>query len=95
MTPPAVAAGVAAILGYEKLRGHVLAQTDTAGAAGLGVLMRRGMRAWIEASSATAPSPLVANLGVERAPARDGMRDELARLMVTMALGAAEQEART
>jgi hypothetical protein len=81
--------------GYERLRRSALGQsTDALGEPGLALLMRRGLRAWIEArgddvtTNPTAPAP-----STNCTLAAD-VRSELTHLVATMALGVARQEAR-
>jgi hypothetical protein len=79
----------AAVARYERLRRHVLGEAiESNGAPGLALLMRRGMSACMAATDeATTASP---------APTCDadvmlidhGLRGEIARVMVAMAIGA-------
>jgi hypothetical protein len=67
--------------------------SDADGAPGLVVLMRGGMRACIEAPvverAAAAPEHEVGDVKLY-----NGLRSEIARVVVAMALGAAQREAR-
>jgi len=87
--------GTGALAGYERLRSCALG--EAVGEPGLALLMRRGLRAWIEArgdvtTNATAAPMATAPSG--GGPPGADVRDELARLVVTMVLGAARREAR-
>lgn len=80
-----------AVAGYERLRR--CAMGERVDEPGLVLLMRRGLRAWIETrGSATGATNAPTAPGTAGA-AGTGMRDELARLMATMLLGAARKEA--
>lgn len=81
---------------YERLRrlalGEALTGLDERGL-GLVLLMRRGVRAWLEATSQVVP-PVQASLSDESSLATD-VRGELIRIVASMALSATRQEART
>lgn len=82
-----------AVAGYERLRRCALG--ERVDEPGLVLLMRRGLRAWIETRD-NLPGARTAATSSEAAGAFGcGMRDELARLMATMLLGALREEARS
>ena len=92
--PLKTASNTKAIEGYEQLRRHALEHSrDEQGAPGLVVLMRLGMRAYmaalVESSAVVSVTPTTA-----MTDAKDGLMGELTRVMVAMALGAAEREIR-
>lgn len=74
-----------AVARYERLRGHLLGgERDVDGAAGLVSLMRRGIRACIDAPATT---PIPRSPAGRRAPhGGDAVRNELALVMAEMAL---------
>lgn len=80
---------------YERLRSIALGEGAAGpGEAGLALLMRRGVRAWLEAALAAPPlvqSPPLSN--GHRIPS--DVRGELVRIVASMALTATEQEERT
>jgi hypothetical protein len=83
------------VAAYERLRRGALGQaSDAEGEAGLALLLRRGVRRWLETRRDKAPqrppgqAQTDSNLGNE-------LRGELTRLVATMALGATGKEART
>lgn len=80
---------------YEALRSAVLEGTRGNGDLGLALFMRRGMGAWIRAWSAcAAPSVATDRVALGSAPALPvGLRGDVTRLLVTMALTAAHTEA--
>jgi hypothetical protein len=87
--------GIGALAGYERLRSCALG--EAVGEPGLALLMRRGLRAWIEARGDVTTNVTAAPIATAASggyPAGDDVRDELARLVVTMVLGAARREAR-
>lgn len=96
MTPPADGVHSAqAIDGYERLRRHALERSrDETGAPGLVLLMRRGMRAYLEAPAESAVARSTARTTATMSTS-DGLTGEIARVMVAMALGAAGREERT
>ena len=79
---------------YERLRRCALG--ERLDEPGLVLLMRRGLRGWIEArrGDATKIGPATPTLGA-RDTAQAEMRDELAQLMATMLLGTLRKEARS
>jgi len=85
-----LAASSAARTRYEQVRRHVLsAKGSEQGAPGLALLLRHGLRAYLEAtaeaaSTTTPPIRMERPMGIE-----DGLRSEIARVMAAMALGAA------
>jgi hypothetical protein len=91
---PAVVVPDSAKTDYEALRRGVLEGSRGDRELGLALLMRRGMAAWIRAWSACAASPTTE--GPSRASAMAlpaGLRDDVTRLLVTMALRATHTEA--
>jgi hypothetical protein len=81
-----------AVAGYERLRRCAFGERVEE--PGLGLLMRRGMRAWIAArvdANANAPR----SVGAVHELTETGTRDELTRLIATMVIGAARTEARS
>lgn len=78
---------------YEALRSAVL---DGGGSRelGLALLMRQGMAAWIRAWSVCTgpPAPASPTAGDHTVVLPDGVRGEVTRLLVTMALDANRQE---
>jgi hypothetical protein len=94
--PTGCAASSTARARYEQLREHVLGQTrDAHGAPGLAMVMRGGVPACLAASidaalpvvmPASTPAGAEDGAGVER-----GMREDIARVVVAMALTAATQ----
>lgn len=84
-----------AVAGYERLRSSI--SGERVEEPGLGVFMRRGMRAWLEARAEAAPStPTSAtSAGVHGSEMATGTRLELARLVAAMVIGAATMEARS
>lgn len=83
-----------AVAHYERLRGYVLGEQHSAVVPqGLAMLVRDGMRAWIEASCASGPPNVAGHAGVVTSGV-DGVRAEIARVMVAMVLGTAEREMR-
>ncbi len=79
---------------YERLRRCALG--EHLDEPGLVLLMRRGLRGWIEAHGGHAITigPATPALGARDA-AQAEMRDELAQLMATMLLGTLRKEARS
>jgi hypothetical protein len=63
------------------------------GEAGLALLMRRGVRAWLEAVHA-APAPVRSLTLSDGHRISADLRGELVRIVASMALSATEQEAR-
>ena len=88
--PATEAVPASAAADYEALRSGVLEGIRGDHDMGLALLMRRGMAAWIRAWSAcTAASVAPDRLGCGSAPALSGgLRPDVARLLVTMALTA-------
>jgi len=84
-------AGAAA--GYERLRRCALG--EGADEPGLVLLMRRGLRAWIETRDNPADARTASTAPEAAGVSGAGMRDELARVMATMLLGALRKEARS
>lgn len=84
-----------ATVDYEALRGAVLDGTRGDRDLGLALLMRRGMAAWIRAWSAcaTCPGPTEGGTHGDALALPAGLRGDLTRLLVTMALTAAHTEA--
>lgn len=83
-----------AVAAYERLRRWVFGERVEE--PGLGLLMRRGLRAWIEArvdTSAIAAAS-TAGAGVHDS-AEASTREELMQLIATMVIGAATAEARS
>lgn len=80
---------------YEALRCGVLAGAHGDHDLGLALLLRRGMAAWIRAWSACTPASLAPDrVARGSAPALSGgLRGDVTRLLVTMALTAAQTEA--
>ena len=93
--PPVEAVPAGAAADYEAPRSGVLEGTRSDHDMGLTLLMRRGMAAWIRAWSAcTAVSVAPDRLACGSAPALSGgLRRDVTRLLVTMALTAAHTEA--
>jgi hypothetical protein len=84
---PAGEPGSASVARYERLRRHVLGDAiDADGAPGLTLLMRRGVSACIglpDGPTTGSPPP---TRGVDRIVFEDGLRGDIARVMVAMAL---------
>ena len=81
--------------GYERLRRCALGQaTGALGEPGLALLMRRGLRAWIEARGDDATTNSTAVAPSTNCSLAADIRGELTHLVATMALGVARQEAR-
>jgi len=80
---------------YEALRRAVLEGTRGDRDLGLALLIRRGMGTWIRAWSAcAAPAAVTDHVARESAPALPGgLRGDVTRLLVTMALTATHTEA--
>ena len=81
---------------YEALRGFVLQGSHGDRERGFALLIRRGMAAWIRAWSAC---PVPARAAGAPVPGTaiawpEGVRGEVTRLLVTMALSANREEAR-
>jgi hypothetical protein len=92
--PTSCATSSAALARYEQLRQHVLGQThDACGAPGLALVMRGGMPALlvtnVESAGAVAVAASTDANGEDRSGMGVGMRKEIARVMVAMALKAA------
>lgn len=83
-----------AVAGYERLRRWVFGERVEE--PGLGLLMRRGLRAWIEARVDTSgiAAAAGASAGVHDSAAASA-REELMQLIATMVVGAATAEARS
>jgi hypothetical protein len=82
-----------AVAGYERLRSSV--SGERVEEPGLGLLMRRGLRAWLETRVvAAASTPTSATSADVHELAATGTRAELARLIAAMVIGAATTEAR-
>jgi len=76
------------VANYERLRGNVLDQGIHIGTElGLGVLMSRGMRAWMQLCSSARVAPLPPRKAVPRDLLLDATRGELVGVLVGMALG--------
>ena len=83
------------VAAYERLRRSVLSEaSDADGASGLALLLRRGVRGWLEMLHDRAPESPSAHAQTDSALGND-LRGELTRLVATMALGATRKEART
>lgn len=82
-----------AVAGYERLRRCVFGERVEE--PGLGLLTRRGLRAWIEARVDTGANAAAsaAGTGVQDS-AGAGTREELMRLIAAMVIGAVTAEAR-
>jgi hypothetical protein len=98
MAATAVDGTSAVVSGYERLRSCALGvSADGLAEPGIALLMRRGLRAWLEArrelAEATPAAP--SGDGSTSAPLGPDVRGELARLVATMALNVAQQEVRT
>jgi hypothetical protein len=96
MAAAVVGAAPAIVSGYERLRRCALGvSVDGLAEPGLALLMRRGLRAWIEARGDAAdatPAPPPSD-GSTTTPLGPHVRGELVRLVATMALDVAQQEA--
>jgi hypothetical protein len=89
-----VVGATGAVAGYERLRRSAFGERGDE--PGLGLLMRRGLRAWIEARvDATANAPTSARGADAHASTRAGTGKELLQLIATMVIGAARMEARS
>jgi hypothetical protein len=80
---------------YEQLRRLALGEANAGleeRGLGLALLMRRGLRGWLEATSEEVPMARASSLD-ERVLATD-VRGELVRIVASMALSATRQEAR-
>jgi hypothetical protein len=91
-------ANAPALARYEHLRRHVLGQEhDPQGVPGLALVMRGGMHACLAmVEPADAACTAVASHAETATGSNSGLRDDVARVMVAMAIGAAlEQEARS
>jgi hypothetical protein len=91
---PTSAASAAALAQYEHLRRHVLGEGhDTQGAPGLALVMRGGMRACLVAAVESADAARMATATCAEVPTEieTGLRGDIARVMVAMALKAAAQ----
>jgi hypothetical protein len=91
--PTSCATSAAALARYEQLRQHVLGQAhDARGAPGLALMMRSGMPTFlvanVESAGAVAASTTDPS-GEDRSGIGVGMREEIARVMLAMALKAA------
>jgi hypothetical protein len=85
---PAGEPGSASIARYERLRRHVLGDAiDADGAPGLALLMRRGLSACIGLADGPTPESPPPTRGVDQITIEDGLRGDIARVMVAMALG--------
>ena len=84
-----------AVDGYERLRRCAFG--ERVDEPGLGLFMRRGLRAWIEArADVPAKAPISATgTGSAYDSAAVGRREELARLIATMVIDAVQTEVRT
>ena len=54
--------------GYEKLRSYALTGTAAQGAAGLGVLLRRGLAAWLTTAPPSKPAPQLLDMRNSASP---------------------------
>ena len=80
---------------YERLRRCVLSQTpDDEGTTGVALLLRRGLRAWLEGPLGPT-RPAVTGQATMDTPLGNDWRGELTRLVATMALSAIRQEVHT
>ena len=81
----------ACVRAYEALRSHVLAGTNTGSPAGLVVLLRQGVAAWMMArrSACTCPAPAAAR--TTTLLAGEEIHAAIVRVLASMAL-AAQQE---
>lgn len=81
---------------YEALRAAVL-DGGASRELGLALLMRQGMAAWLRGWSTCtgAPSPAHAVAGADLLVLPDGVRGEITRLLVTMALDTSRREKRS
>ena len=87
---PAAEPGSASVARYERLRRHALGDAfDADGAPGLVLLMRRGVSACIGLPDGptTASSPRTGGGDLDPVALEDGLRGDIARVMVAMALG--------
>ena len=82
-----------AVAGYERLRRCALG--ERLDEPGFVLLLRRGLRAWIEARDDQTDAGTAQTAPVAGGASGAGMRDELARLMATMVLGTIREEARS
>jgi hypothetical protein len=83
------------VAAYERLRRSVLGEaSDAEGEGGLALLLRRGVRGWLETRHDRAPERPSAHVQTDSTLGND-LRGELTRLVATMALGATGKEART
>ena len=83
-----------AVAAYERLRRCTFGERVEE--PGLGLLMRRGLRAWLEARvDAAANAPTSATGADVRDSAQAGTGKELLQLIATMVIGAARTEARS
>lgn len=80
--------GRSSVARYEQLREHVLGHAHSRGGApGLTLVMRRGVAACITMIEAT-PNTTSSEHEIEGLELDEGLRGEIARVMVAMALGA-------
>jgi hypothetical protein len=80
------------VASYEELRRDALGGAMEHGV-GRALLMRQGMAAWIAACLRCGPRRPAATTSGERSALPSGVRGEVVRLLVEMALGACRQEA--
>jgi len=79
---------------YEELRGSATgASTPAGGLRGLGILVQRGMAAWIHAltvAAAVSPAPAYCRVVSCHEPLPAGVQHEVVDVLATMALAASE-----
>jgi hypothetical protein len=80
-----------ALAGYERLRSCALG--EAVNEPGFVLLMRRGLRSWLEARETAATHAKAAPASSTDSPPGANLRDELARLVASMALCAGRKQA--
>lgn len=81
--------GTATVARYERLRRHVLGDAiDADGSSGLALLMRRGLSACIGLVDEPTTGSTPTMRGIDPMMIEEGLRGDIARVMVAMALGA-------